>query len=141
MEFTYSLKGRPGTHDFINTKLTRSDVTFDESYEYAILRLKRSKTDYDHHGVEIILVATYNQICLVSALRKLFLLDKQSPTAPLFRSNSGSFDYDFFVNTLRASLLKIGDSKSFHYSGHSFRRGATQHASDILDADIQCLGR
>lgn len=142
-EFTYSLKDRPGTRDFVNTKLTRSDVTFDESYEYAILRLKRSKTDHDHNGVEIILAATHNQICPVSALRKLFLLDKQSPTAPLFRSSSGTFNYEFFVNTLRASLLKIGDQKSPHYSGHSFRRGAAQHASDngILDADIQRLGR
>jgi hypothetical protein len=47
-EFTYSLKDQPGSHDFINTKLTRSDVTFDECYEYAILHLKRGKTDTDH---------------------------------------------------------------------------------------------
>jgi hypothetical protein len=57
-EFTYSLKDQPGSHDFINTKLTRSDITFDECYEYAILRLKRSKTDTNHKGIGIILAAT-----------------------------------------------------------------------------------
>jgi hypothetical protein len=69
-------------------------------------------------------------------------MDKQ-PTAPLFRSSSGAFDYKFFVNTLRAYLLKIDDPHLSRYSGHSFRQGAAQHASDngILDTDIQRLGR
>lgn len=75
-EFTYSLKDQPGSRTFTNTKLTRSDITFDENFDYAILRLKRSKTDLDHKGVEIILAATHDQICPVAALRKLFLLDR-----------------------------------------------------------------
>jgi hypothetical protein len=125
-EFIYSLKDQTGSHDFINTKLTRSDITFDERYEYAILRLKRSKTDTDHKGIEIIFAATHTQICPVSALRRLFLIDKQPSTAPLFRSSSGAFDYEFFVNTLRAYLLKIDDPRPSRYSGHGFRRGAAQ---------------
>lgn len=142
-EFTYSLKDQPGSRSFINTKLTRSDITFDENSEYAILRLKRSKTDLDHKGVEIILAATHNQVCPVAALRKLFLLDRQPPTAPLFRFDSGAFEYNLFVDTLRDRLQDIGDPRSMHYSGHSFRRGAAQHAADngILDDDIQRLGR
>ena len=67
-EFTYSAKDYPGS------KLTRSDVTFDEAFSYAIIRLKRSKTDYDHKGVEIVLAASRDQVCPwpVSALRDLF---------------------------------------------------------------------
>jgi hypothetical protein len=142
-EFTYSLKDQPGSRNFINTKLTRSDVTFDENSEYVILRLKCSKTDLDHKGVEIILAATHDQICPVTALRNLFLLDPQPPTAPLFRFDSRAFDYNLFVDTLRNRLKNIGDQRSLCYSGHSFRRGVAQHAADngILDGDIQRLGR
>ena len=136
-------KDQPNSRNFINTKLTRSDITFDEDLEYAILRLKRSKTDYDHKGVEIVLAATHDQTCPVTALRQLFLADKQPLTAPLFRSGSGAFDYNYFVQTLRKHLHNIGDPRVDHYSGHSFRRGAAQHAADngILDVDIQRLGR
>ena len=84
-EFTYSQKDLVSSRNFVNTKLTRSDITFDESSEYAILRLKRSKTDYDHKGVEIVLAATHDEICPVTALQDLFAVDKQPPSAPLFR--------------------------------------------------------
>jgi hypothetical protein len=142
-EFTYAEKDQPFSRNFINTKLTRSDITFDEQSEYAILRLKRSKTDYDHKGVEIVLAATHDDICLVTALQELFQVDKQLPSAPLFRSGTGAFDYDYFVNTLRKHLRKIDDPRADRYSGHSFRRGAAQHAADngVLDDDIQRLGR
>ena len=111
--------------------------------EYAILRLKRSKTDYDHKGVEIVLAATHDKICPVAALQQLFQVDKQPPTAPLFQSGTGAFSYDYFVDTLRKRLRIIGDPHTDRYSGHSFRRGAAQHAADngILDGDIQRLGR
>jgi hypothetical protein len=142
-EFTYSEKDQPFSRNFINTKLTRSDITFDEQSKYAILRLKRSKTDYDHKGVEIVLAATHNDICPVAALQELFQVDKQLSSAPLFRSETGAFDYDYFVNTLRKHLRKIDDPRADRYSGHSFRRGAAQHAADngVLDDDIQRLGR
>jgi len=71
-EFTYLDKDQPDTQNFINTKLTRSDITFDEDLEYAILHLKQSKTNYNHKGVEIVLAATYDQTCLVTALHQLF---------------------------------------------------------------------
>ncbi len=43
---------------FAETGLTRSDIFFAESDQYAILRPKRSKTDTEHTGVQIILAAT-----------------------------------------------------------------------------------
>jgi hypothetical protein len=143
-EFTYSAKDYPGSRNFVNTKLTRSDVTFDEAFGYAIIRLKRSKTDYDHKGVEIVLAASRDQVCPVSALRDLFRRDTQPPSAPLFRSGAESpFDRSYLVDTLRRRLRIVRDPRADRYSGHSFRRGAAQHAADngILDEDIQRLGR
>lgn len=143
-EFTYAPKDQPGSRIFTNTKLTRSDITFDEAFGYVIIRLKRSKTDFDHKGVEIVLAASYDRACPVSALRELSQKDKQPPSAPLFRSGSESpFDRNYFIDTLRKRLRIIGDPRADCYSGHSFRRGAAQHAADngILDEDIQRLGR
>ncbi len=58
---------------FAETSLTRSDISFAEGDQYAILYLKRSKTDTEHTGVQIILAATGEQMCPVAALRKLFI--------------------------------------------------------------------
>ena len=41
---------RPFTYYDTDNKLTRSDITFSEYDEYAILRLKRSKTDAKSSG-------------------------------------------------------------------------------------------
>ncbi len=70
---------------FVETGLTRSDISFAEGDQYLILHLKRSKTDIEHTGVQIILVATGEQTCLVAALRSLFIQDPRPPNAPLFR--------------------------------------------------------
>ena len=53
-EFTYT-DAESQARTFADTKLTRSDITFSEGDQHAILRLKRSKTDVNHTGVEIIL--------------------------------------------------------------------------------------
>jgi hypothetical protein len=60
-------KDQPFSRNFINTKLPRADITFDEQSEYAILRLGSGvkPIDYDHKVVEIVLAATHS--------------DKQSP--------------------------------------------------------------
>ena len=70
---------------FKETKLTRSDISFSEGDQYAILRLKQSKTDVEHTGVQIILAATGEPTCPVSALRRLFIQDPRPADAPLFR--------------------------------------------------------
>lgn len=43
---------------FAETSLTRSDISFAEGDQYAILRLKLSKTNKEHTGLQIILAAT-----------------------------------------------------------------------------------
>lgn len=58
---------------FKDTKLTRSDISFAEGDQYAILRLKRSKTDIEHTGIQIILAVIGEPRCPVSALRRLFI--------------------------------------------------------------------
>jgi hypothetical protein len=47
------------------------------------------------------------------------------------------------IDTLRRRLRIVGDPRADRYSGHSFHRGAAQHAANngILDEDIQRLGR
>ena len=79
----------------------------------------------------------------MTALHQLFQVDKQPPTALLFQLGSGAFNYNYFVQTLQKRLYSIRDPCADHYLGHSFCRGAAQHAADngILDVDIQQLGR
>jgi hypothetical protein len=63
----------------VNTQLIRLGVTLDEAFEYAIIRLKRSKADYDHKGVEIVLATCgpRDQVSPVPALGELFRRDTQ----------------------------------------------------------------
>lgn len=140
-ELTYTA-GEKASPSFKELHLTRSDITFSERDQYATLRLKRSKTDTNHTGVLIMLAATKYSTCPVTALRSLFTHDPQLPHAPLFSFNNVSFSRQYVVDNLRARLLAKGVS-SLGFSGHSFRRGAAQHASDngMLDEDIQKLGR
>ena len=53
-------------------KLTRGDIIFGDSDKYAIITLKRSKTDVKYKGVEIIIIATNSSIYLIKALYILF---------------------------------------------------------------------
>lgn len=128
--------------NFVNTHATRSDVSFAEGNQYAVLRLKRSKTEIEHSGVQIILTATGENTCPVAALRQLFLIDSQPSNAPLFRLNSGSFSRQGVVAALKKKLIQTG-IKETEFSGHSFRKEAAQYAADqgMLDENIQRLGR
>ena len=60
-------------------------------------------------------------------------------TLPLHKWSLHSYS-GTFRSIFRALKIGIQDSG---YSGHSFRRGAAQHASDMgmLDSEIQTLGR
>lgn len=53
---------------FAETSFTRSDISFAKGDQYAILHLKRSKTNTEHTGVQIILKVTCKQTCSVIAL-------------------------------------------------------------------------
>ena len=59
-EFTYSALDYKDCHIFMNTKLTKNDVSFSKDNTYAILHLKCSKADVEHYSVDIILLTTNN---------------------------------------------------------------------------------
>lgn len=83
-ELTYTVaEAKKAT--FAETGLTRSDISLAKGDQYAILRLKRSKTDTEHTGMQIILAATGERTCPVVALRRLFIQDPRPANAPLFR--------------------------------------------------------
>ncbi len=127
---------------FAETKLPRSDISFEEGDQYATLRLKRSKTDVEHTGVQIILAVTGQQTFLVAVLRRLFIQDPRPPNAPMFKLSSVVFSRQNVFAILKKRITSAGLSES-DFSGHSFRKGDAQHAADngMLDENIQRLGR
>lgn len=141
-EFTYKREDLGTPSIFLATKLTRSDIRFSSSLDHAQLTLKRSKTDRRHEGVHIILAKTGDGACPVDALQKLLLLDPRGPDAPLFSFHRKPFSRNNFLSTFSTKLRALG-LQTDGYSGHSFRKGAAQHAHDsgILDDQIQVLGR
>jgi len=122
--------------------LRRSDISFSENHDTATLLLRRSKTDVNNTGVRIILARTGDIACPVASLLHLLATDPQDQSDTLFRFINGPFTRIRVLSALSLGLSKIGIQDS-GYSGHSFRRGAAQHASDMgmLDSEIQTLGR
>jgi hypothetical protein len=60
---TSQLNDNPRTFNY--TRLTRSDVTFSDDNLHVVLCLKRSKSDTEHRGVDIVLAATGSITCPV----------------------------------------------------------------------------
>lgn len=122
--------------------LRRSDIIFSEDHNTATLLLRRSKTDINNTGVRIILARTGGIACPVTSLLHLFATDRKDQSDTLFRFTNGPFTRSRVLSALTLGLSKIG-IQDIGYSGHSFRRGAAQHASDMgmLDSEIQTLGR
>ena len=141
-EFTYSAADLRSRQTFTATKLTRSDIRFSPTLDHALLTLKRSKTDRNHEGVNIVLAATNDGACPVEALSKLFLHDRQPASAPLFSFSSGAFTSPAFQAAVISKLNRAG-LNSAGVKGHSFRKGAAQHAHDagLRNDHIQALGR
>ena len=77
-EISYTNKQR-SEPSFAVTKATHLDIQFSPSEDHLTFRLKRSKTDKDKQGVQIIIAATFNAVCPVAALQRLFLLDPRLP--------------------------------------------------------------
>jgi hypothetical protein len=141
-EITYTDKQR-SEPSFAATRATRSDIQFSPSGDHLTLRLKRSKTDKDKQGIQILVAATFDAVCPVAALQKLFLLDPQSPSAPLFTAYGGAAFSASYARRMLKSRLNLQNISAAHYTGHSFRRGAAQHALDhgFSDEEVQRLGR
>jgi integrase len=78
------------------------------------------------------------QVC-----RQLWIQDPQPRDAPLFRLENRAFSSDAVMTIIRARLRTRGIQNYASFTGHSFRRGAAQSASDIglPESDIQALRR
>jgi hypothetical protein len=129
---------------FAYTRLTRRDITFAPDGSHAILRLKRSKADYEHRGVDVVLAATGTPTCPVAALIELFHRHSRNLDEPLFATSTGEpLRRNWVISHMRTRLLAVGVAIPSSYSGHSLRRGAAQHAADngLTNEDIQDLGR
>ncbi len=73
-EIMYTEKQRAHP-SFAQANATRGNVSFSPSGDHLTIRLKRSKTDREKQGVQIIIAATRDDVCPVAALKKLFLID------------------------------------------------------------------
>ena len=124
--------------------LNLSDLAVDRHSNPSLfrLRIKQSKTDPFHQGVEIFLGATNTDICPVQAL--LQYLGARSPhQGPLFVFSSGSpLTRSALVSALHTALQQAG-CRPEEYNGHSFRIGAATTAAQkgLEDSLIQTLGR
>ena len=107
-EFTYSAADLRNSQVFAATKLTRADVRFSPTMDHILLTLKRSKTDRNHEGVNVVLAATNDAACPVEGLSKLFLHDSQPMTAPLFTLSSGPFTSSAFQRAVISKLNRAG---------------------------------
>lgn len=132
-EFT----SKPGEEDKV--KIRRSDVFFAEDSSHVILRLRQTKTS--PQPVDIVLARTDTSTCPVQALKDLFILDPQELSAPLFRGAGGAFKRQDFLDMLQTKLQKAGIYSK--YTGHSFRRGAAQHAIEggMTEEEVKVIGR
>jgi hypothetical protein len=126
-----------------HSRLTRSDITFSDDDSHAVLRLKRSKADTTHRGVDIILAATGTSTCPVRALQGLFQAYPLHGDEPLFGFDGVPMTRNWMIATLRKRAASLHGHAALKYSGHSFRRGAAQQASDngLGEEDIKALGR
>lgn len=112
------------------------------------LTLPRSKTDTSNLGVTITIAPAGDAACAVNHMSNWLTTrpasnfpDKHTPLFEL-HSAAGSFSRTTVLNALDQRLNAIGKPVS-RLTGHSFRKGAAQHAADLgLDeADIKMLGR
>jgi len=142
-EYTVTLKELASTEapSILATKLLRGDITFAPNDSHALLRLRRSKTDIKHTGVDIVLARTSGTACPVLFLRCLFHYDPQPSEASLFNVNGTPLTREAMIATMNRKIRLAGITE--HYTGHSFRRGAAQHAVDMgcSDNELKLLGR
>ena len=107
--------------------LNFSDVAVDSKSNPSLLRVhkKASKTDPFRKGIHIFMGSTGNDLCPVNAMLA-YLAHRGPQSWPLFLFENGCFDR--YVRQIKSALTAAGVSCK-HYSGHSFRIGATSTAA------------
>ena len=114
---------------FLDSKVTRSNVSFSKENQYAVLCLKQSKTNTKHTSAKIVFAVTSDKSCPIAALSRLYTLDPQPANAPLFRLSSSVF-LRFSVMTMLKKRLSLAGLVQSNYFGHSFCNDAPQYRTD-----------
>jgi hypothetical protein len=122
------------------THISRGSIQFKS--DGVLLHLPKSKTDQFRKGSNIAISPSNDAACAVAALRLLFQRYPKPDNEPLFSRTLGPFDKKWIADNLTSSLVKAGMDPTA-YSGHSFRRGATNSAvtAGIPLADVGKMGR
>lgn len=93
---------------FSATKVTKSDILFSKSNQYAVLCFKQSKTNTEQTGVLIVLVVTGEKTYSIAALARFYILNSQPANTLLFRLWSGAFSCFSVVTALKKCLFLPG---------------------------------
>lgn len=139
-EFTWEAGEVRSPCTFAATRPTRRCITFDvDCMEFS---LPRSKADKDKQGVTILVVPHNDGACAVSHMTKLIQHIPRAKDGPLFSLKNGPFTKNRVLNALNARLAHLGIPPGT-YTGHSFRRGAAQHAHEmgVPIGEVQFMGR
>jgi hypothetical protein len=127
--------------------LCRRDLSFQtlNDMDCAVLRLRRSKTDQFHHGVDIVLPHLDSPLCPHCALHALVSASASSSAdAPLFvQASSGVVHSLLTRRTFTAILSSVLGGESALLKAHSFRIGGAclLEAAGVHHYIIQRLGR
>lgn len=114
--------------------------------DYALLKLKVSKTDPFRQGINIKLFPTNDVICpykIASTYVQSRILSNPNTQDPLFVDSCGkALSRNKYISALRHALCCCGYDSS-KYSGHSLRQGAATSAgaAHVQDHLIKILGR
>lgn len=106
------------------------------------IHLKKSKCDQFGSGANIVVGATKDELCPVSALL-VYLKQRGVGKGAFFLDPEGKIVLKaWFVEQIRSILSSVG-APHHQYAGHSFRIGAATTAAmaGIEDSTIQALGR
>ena len=127
-----------------STHLSFGDVAVDNPQQPSLiqLNLKASKTDPFRKGVQVVIGATGDDLCPVTAMLA-YLAVRGGAQGPLFQFGNGSpLTRTVFVSRTKAALQRLGLSAAM-YAGHSFRAGAatTAAAAGLEDSLIKTMGR
>ena len=79
-----------------------SDVTL--LLDHAIVRLKRSKINKIHQGVNILIISTKDSNYPITTLLSLIKANLRPPSTPLFRLDRGGFLRDALIKVLKSRL-------------------------------------
>lgn len=124
-----------------STQLTGRCLTMSPTGDHAKLLLPRSKTDRANKGVEITLTPSGDSTCALLHFNRL-LETGVGPTESLFKLRGKKFNKTNVRAAFHARLQRLGIT-GHALTGHSFRRGAAQHAANngVTRENIQALGR